>query len=96
MIDEKLKLTGGIYHANASYVGSGDNFGWMVGYEVSVTDKFHLMGDWTFGDNYIGVGVLGGLYDITPSIPLSFGLQIPNNTDKTSYGLVFEFTYVPH
>jgi hypothetical protein len=67
----------------------------MAGYELTVTNKIHLMGDWLVGDNYIGVGVIGGVYYLTKEILLSLGIQVPNNRNKNDYGAVFEFTYLP-
>ena len=38
---------------------------------------------------------LKNLFNVAHNIPLSLGLQIPNNSMKNSYGFVFEFTYLP-
>jgi hypothetical protein len=67
----------------------------MASFEYAVTDKFHLVGDWIVQRSAIGVGVLGFIYYVSPKIPLSFGWQIPNDSQKSAQAFVFEFTYVP-
>jgi hypothetical protein len=94
-IDDKLKLNAGIYYSNIAYEGDESGFGFMAGGEYSLSKKFHLVADWISGDNHIGVAVIGGMYYLTPKIPLSFGWQIPNDNLKNPNAFVFEFTYLP-
>lgn len=94
-LNERLHLIAGIYYANKAYQGADNGLGVMTGCDFKLSNKIHLVGDWISGNNYIGLGVLGGQYFVHPQIPLSLGIQIPNNTQKNSYGLVFEFTYLP-
>ena len=96
LLNDKLKIIGGVYYSNTAYNGVNSTIGIMMGYEYSLSKKIHFVGDWTSGDNYIGVGVLGGMYYVTKDFPISLGLQIPNNSEKNQYGAVLEFTYVPN
>lgn len=91
---EKLRLIAGINYGDKGYVGEKSRIGFMAGIEYTVSQKFHLVGDWIAGKSPIGVGVLGFIYYVTPKIPLSFGWQIPNS-NKNAHAFVFELTYVP-
>ena len=93
-LNEKLRIIAGINYGDKGYVGEKSRLGFMAGIEYTVTDKFHLVGDWIEGKTPIGVRVLGFIYYVTPKIPLSFGWQIPNS-NKSLQAFVFEFTYVP-
>jgi hypothetical protein len=62
----------------------------MLGYELKVSERFYLMGDWMSGSNDAAVSVIGAMYNASKRIQLCVGWQIPNpNTPKPS-GLVFE------
>ncbi len=74
----KSRFVGGIYQTNNMYVGDGDTFGAMLGYEVKISKRWYLMGDWVSGNNDSSVGVIGGMYNLSKRIQICAGWQIPN------------------
>jgi len=85
-----LKIVAGLYNTNQMYVGNGNTFGAMGGFELKLSKKLYLMGDWVSGRNDAAVSVIGGMYNVTKRFQLCAGWQIPNpNTPKPS-GMVFE------
>ena len=86
----KSRLVGGIYQTNKEYVGQGNTFGIMFGYEIKLAKRWYAMGDWLSGNNDASVGVIGAVYNLTKRIQICGGWQIPNpNTPKPS-GVVLE------
>ena len=88
---------GGAYFGNRTYLGPGNNFGAMLGYEIPlVEDRFVLMGDVLTGTNDISVAVLGGAYTIPDSHwQISLGYQVPFPRSGNGNGAVLEFTWLP-
>jgi hypothetical protein len=89
-MNKKSRVVAGLYQTNKEFVGHGNTFGAMLGYELKVSERFYLMGDWMSGSNDAAVSVIGAMYNASKRIQLCAGWQIPNpNTPKPS-GLVFE------
>ncbi len=85
------KIVTGIYNTNDMFVGGGNTFGMMAGYEYKISKQVYLMGDWVSGNNEAGVMVLGGMMNVSKRIQLCAGWQIPNANTIKPMGLVLEF-----
>lgn len=89
-----LKMNIGAYYGNQYFLGDGNKFGGMAGVEWEVKEKkFHLMADWLYGNNALGIAVPGFVWFLTKDISFSFGWQIPNPKSANPQAFVFEFTY---
>ena len=84
------RITCGIYQTNSMYVGEGNTFGAMLGYELKLSNRWYLMGDWVSGRNDASVTVLGGMFNVTKRIQMCAGWQIPNPSTPKPMGAVFE------
>ncbi|SFE42653.1 hypothetical protein SAMN04488541_1001150 [Thermoflexibacter ruber] len=87
---KKSRVVGGLYHTNDFFVGEGNNAGVMLGYEVKLSKRFYLMGDWISGNNIHSVAVIGGMYNASRRIQLCSGLLIPNPENPNPLGIVLE------
>jgi hypothetical protein len=86
-----IKVTAGPYITNTAFVGSGNNTGMLIGYEVPLTKRWYLMGDFITGHHSNSVAALGGMYNLTKRVQLCAGAIIPNfNNTYTPWGMVFE------
>jgi hypothetical protein len=72
------------------FVGQGNTFGAMLGYELKLSKRWYLMGDWVSGNNDASVAVIGGMYNLTKRIQLCAGWQIPNPSTPKDMGVVLE------
>lgn len=86
----KSKLAGGFYQTNQEFVGQGNTFGVLLGYEIKVAKNWYLMGDWVSGNNDASVAVIGLVYNLTKRIQLCGGWQIPNPNTPKPMGVVLE------
>jgi len=89
-MDKKSRIVGGMYQTNEIVVGQGNKIGVMLGYEVKLTDKFYLMGDWISGNNESSVGVFGFMYNIGKQTQLCIGALVPNPDTPKPFGVVLE------
>ncbi|OYU84176.1 MAG: hypothetical protein CFE24_08045 [Flavobacterium sp. BFFFF2] len=89
-MEGKARFVGGFYQTNQMYVGEGDTIGIMFGYEMKISKRWYLMGDWVSGNNDAAVSVLGGMYNLSKRIQLCGGWQIPNPNTPKPMGFVFE------
>ncbi len=90
-ISKHGKIVTGFYHTNTMFVGGGNTFGILGGYEFKISKKAYLMGDWVSGNNESAVMVLGGMVNVSKRIQLCAGWQIPNPNTPKPMGLVLEF-----
>lgn len=86
----KSRLVAGAYHTSAEYVGQGNNIGAMLGYEIKLSKRWYLMGDWLSGNNDASVSVIGGMYNLSKRVQLCTGLMVPNPNTPKPLGIVFE------
>ena len=86
----KSRLVGGLYKTNEMFVGEGNNFGGMLGYEIKLSKKWYMMGDWVSGRNDAAVSVIGAMYNASKRVQLCAGWQIPNPNTPKPMGLVLE------
>lgn len=89
-MDKKSRIVGGLYHTNGMYVGPGNITGILLGYEVKISNKFYLMGDWLSGNNDSSAGVIGGMYNIGKRVQVCAGVLVPNPNNSKPPGLVLE------
>ena len=86
----KSRIVGGVYQTNEMFVGTGNTFGALVGYEINLSKRWYLIGDWSSGNNDSSVGVLGGMFNLSKRIQLCAGIQIPNPNTPKPVGVVLE------
>lgn len=84
------RLVGGVYHSSPRFIGNGNAIGVMAGYELKLSKKFYLMGDWVSGQNEASVAVLGAMYNAGKRVQLCAGWQIPNPGTPKPMALVLE------
>ncbi len=89
---KKIKWINGIYFGDKTYLGEGNNIGYMGGIEYSVSKKLKLSADAIYGNNASSVSVIGPCYFISKHIALSAGWQRPFKNSRNSQALVFELT----
>ncbi|TAF67075.1 MAG: hypothetical protein EAZ55_05290 [Cytophagales bacterium] len=90
------KITAGTYLTNDAFVGAGNDWGFMLGYDIELSKKWHLMGDYLSGSNPNSFATIGGIYDITEQFQLCVGALIPNYENKqSSMGMVIEINLLP-
>lgn len=88
----------GVYHGTDSYLGRGNNMGYMLGTEIPlVGDDLSFVGDYISGDNGSSVAVLGLQWTVSRKHgwQISFGGQLPSPGSGNGYGAVFELTKYP-
>jgi hypothetical protein len=93
-MEHKSRIVGGIYKANQIYIGEGNNFGAMLGYEINLSKRWYLMGDWLSGSNDASVTVIGGMYNISKRLQLCGGWQVPNPNTSKPAGVVLELNFM--
>lgn len=86
----KSRLVGGVYQTNRMFVGEGNMFGVMFGYEIKISTRYYVMGDWVSGNNDGSVSVIGGMVNVSRRVQLCAGWQIPNPETPKPQGLVLE------
>ncbi|TAF47366.1 MAG: hypothetical protein EAZ51_09200 [Sphingobacteriales bacterium] len=89
-INNGSKLVGGFYNTNKMFVGQGNTFGVMGGYECKIAKRWYLMGDWVSGNNDASVSVLGGMYNLSKRIQVCAGWLLPNPNTPKPMGVVIE------
>lgn len=81
----------GPYYTNDIYVGGNSNVvGWMIGYELALTEDFLLMGDLVSGDHKKSVSTFGFTYNAGKRTQLCVAALLPYPNRELSRGLVFE------
>ena len=92
--NEKIKWINGLYFGNKTYLGLGNNIGYMGGIEYSVNHRLKLSADAIVGNNASSVAVIGPCYFFTKHFALSGGWQIPFKGSNNSQACVMEFTFL--
>ena len=89
-LNKGSRVLGGIYHGNHMFLGKGNDTGLLLGYEIKLSKKWYLMGDWISGRNNEGVAVLGGMYNVSKRVQLCAGWLLPNKNNPKPNGVVLE------
>lgn len=84
------RIVVGAYGANPEFIGQGNAVGMMLGYEIKLSKRFYLMGDWKSGRNEGSVAVIGGMAVLSKRVQICAGWQIPNPVAPKPMGFVFE------
>jgi hypothetical protein len=94
--DHKGFFIAGPYHANDVYFGpstSGHHVGWMFGYEIPLSDRFSLMGDFVSGQNKKSVSTFGGVYNVSKRLQLCVAALLAYPNQNLSKGAVIEINW---
>ena len=94
-VSKEGHLIGGPYHTNDIYVGGPleNYFGFMLGYEYKLSDRWLLMGDFISGDHKKSQSVIGGGYNVSGKLQVFFGALVTFPNDKLNRGLVVEINW---
>jgi hypothetical protein len=84
------KLVAGLYKGNRMFLGNGNPQGVMLGYEIKLSKRWYLMGDWMSGSNDASVAVIGGMYNVSKRVQFCAGYLLPNPHSPKQRGLVLE------
>jgi hypothetical protein len=84
------RIVAGAYHGNRMFLGTGNDTGILLGYEMKLNKRWYLMGDWVSGSNNEGVAVLGGMYNLSKRVQLCAGWLLPNENNPKPQGVVLE------
>lgn len=96
LLQERLRVVGGVYAGTVSAIGAGWPAGPQLGVEVvAIRSRLHVMADWLIGVNSASVAVVGLVALLPAGTQVSAGLQIPSPNSGTAFGGVLELTYVP-
>ncbi|NOS91956.1 MAG: hypothetical protein HOP30_08540 [Cyclobacteriaceae bacterium] len=94
--DHKGYFIAGPYHANDVYFGpssSGQHIGWMFGYEIPLSSRISLMGDFVSGQNKKSVSTIGGVYNISKRLQLCMAALLAYPNENLSKGAVIEINW---
>lgn len=94
--DHKGYFIAGPYHANDVYFGpssSGQHIGWMFGYEIPLSSRISLMGDFVSGQNKKSVSTVGGVYNVSKRLQLCFAALLAYPNQELSKGAVIEINW---
>ena len=88
-------LIGGPYHTNDIYVGGPPEnyFGFMLGYEYKLSDRWLLMGDFISGNHKKSQTVIGGGYNVSGKLQIFLGALVTFPNDKLDRGIVVEINW---
>ncbi|MBM6500232.1 hypothetical protein [Flavobacterium macrobrachii] len=89
-IGKGSRIVAGAYHGNRMFLGTGNDTGILLGYEMKLNKRWYLMGDWVSGSNNEGVAVLGGMYNLSKRVQLCAGWLLPNENNPKPQGVVLE------
>lgn len=99
---EHTTFIGGVYHANANYVGPGrvlapnSSTGFILGFEYPITHTLLLMGDYISGVNSQSTAAIGFNWYVTPKFQLCLGGLVPSPGSQNKYGVVFEINILTY
>ncbi len=88
---DKGFIIAGPYYSNDVYIGAPKQaIGWMWGYELPLTRKLSLMGDYISGQNKKSTSTIGAVYDIGKRGQLCLAALVPFPNRSLPAGLVLE------
>lgn len=88
-IDKHSKLMIGPYYVN-KYLAGKEQASLMAGFEIQVSKRIYLMGDFISGTNTMPATVLGGMYCVSKRVQLCAGYLVPYPNEKSKSGIVLE------
>lgn len=90
-----VAITGGPYLTNNVFVGGGKDahMGFQGGYEIKVTKRWLLMGDFISGSHKKSQTVIGGGYTVNKRLQLFLGNLFAFPNQDLTNGVVFELNW---
>jgi hypothetical protein len=86
----------GLYYGNDSYLGRGNNVGYLLGCEIPlIRERLSFQADYISGINNSSVAVVGFVANVYRDWQFSLGMQFPSPGSPNSTALVFELTHIP-
>jgi hypothetical protein len=85
-----LKIMLGGYVTDNYFVGEGVQAGILAGYEIPLSKRWYLMGDFISGDHASAVSVIGGMFNAGRRVQLCAGALIANPDSEAKDGIVLE------
>ncbi|MEZ0540731.1 hypothetical protein [Fibrella arboris] len=85
-----VKVVVGPYLSDQGTLGTGNNVGMLVGFELPVSKKLLVMGDFISGTNATGASVFGVNFLASKRVQLCLGGLLPNPGSGNKAGIVFE------
>jgi hypothetical protein len=76
-----IKLVGGVYSSNDAFLGLGQDNGILLGYEIPLSKRWYLMGDYISGNHSNGVSVIGAMYNASKRLQLCIGALVSNRAN---------------
>ena len=89
-VSEHIRILVGPYYSNNFLVGNKNNFGALFGYEIILSKKFYLMGDYISRRNASSAAVVGLNYNLTKRIQFCTGFLLATPQKEIKPGIVFE------
>lgn len=84
----------GTFYNSLHYGGSGNRIGFWAATEIPLNNYLHAMAETIIGPNAISYSSTGLIYYPVKWMPLTFGIQVPNNANSNA-SFVFELTILP-
>lgn len=81
----------GVYHANTTYVGDGNRWGWMLGIEAEVIkEKLSLVGEYISGNNSLSFINAGFEISLPKHWQIELTAQLPSPGSLNTYGGILQ------
>lgn len=92
---EKGFLVGGPYVSNDVFAGGPPEWrpGYMLGYELYLSDRWLLMGDFISGTHKKSQTVIGGGYNVSSRLQIFLGALLAFPAEQLQDGVVFELNW---
>ncbi|MDX2063423.1 MAG: hypothetical protein SFY70_10215 [Bacteroidia bacterium] len=84
------RISLGPYVGNRNYLGLGNEVGLLLGAEVPLVPRLHLMTDWIVGTNDESVATLGVMFMVTPHVQFCAGGFAGSFGSENKGGIVVE------
>ena len=91
---KELKIVSGVYYNSRHYGGGSNRLGAWLGMEINAGKKTHLVLESIIGNQSLSYTSLAMVYFPKVWMPVTAGLQIPNNR-QNPYSFVVELTLLP-
>jgi hypothetical protein len=87
----RVNLVTGAYHTDNTFVGRNTHhFGAIIGYEIPITKKLGLMGDFISGNHKKSQTTVGALYTISKRVQLCAAALLDYPHGQKNHGVVLE------
>ncbi|MBX9766512.1 MAG: hypothetical protein K2X47_04495 [Bdellovibrionales bacterium] len=83
-------IVGAYSTTNEVFLEGPDRAGALFGYEIFLTQRFGLMGDFISGQSRSSASVVGFIYSFSKHLQLCIGALLPNSRNPAQKGIVIE------